>query len=354
LHSELARFGKTVWRRRFLRQFVLRFPVSPAHFFNSPIWVCEKLCRFPVMQKAGLRFLGFARGIVELRTAVKEAGSWKALQHEFGMRLPVLLYHHVGPRRPGTIPGLTVSPERFERQVRWLARRGHVGIRPSDWVCWRREGKGLPDKPILLTFDDGYADIAEYALPVLRRYGFGAAVYIVTGQLAGTNTWDEVRGSGTHGLMTAEQIRYWATQGIEFGAHSRTHADLTTLSAKELAEEVIGSRDDLADLLGSRVVSFAYPYGFYNQAVVDCVRGAFDLAFVADDKREGLNHLLIDPYLLLRTMVQTNDSLLDLECRARWGYNPLLNLRARLRLRSRLKRVARSILGGNRPSSPQE
>jgi glycosyltransferase involved in cell wall biosynthesis/peptidoglycan/xylan/chitin deacetylase (PgdA/CDA1 family) len=347
-HSELAGWGKMGRWRRLRQQIYVRLPVSPAGLLTAPIWACDKLCQFPALQRAGHRLLGMGRGIVEVRSAVKEAGSWRALQSEFGMRLPVLLYHHVGPLRPGTVLGLTVSPEQFERQVRWLARRGYTGIRPSDWVRWRREGKGLPDKPILLTFDDGYADLAEYALPVLRRYGFDAVVFIVTGQLGGTNAWDEARGSGTHRLLTCEQIRYWATQGIEFGAHSRTHADLTTLSAKELAEEVLGSRDDLADLLASRVASFAYPYGFYNQAVGECVRGAFDLAFIADDNREGLNHLLTDPYLLLRTMVQSNDSLLDLECRARWGYNPLLNLRARLRLRSRLKHATRFVLGRGR------
>jgi peptidoglycan/xylan/chitin deacetylase (PgdA/CDA1 family) len=323
--------------------------VAPVGLLTPPIWICDKLCRFPTMQRAGHHLLGVGRGIVEFRSAVREAGSWKALHREFGMRLPVLLYHHVGPLRPGTVPGLTVSPERFEHHVRWLARRGYTGICPSDWVRWRREGKGLPERPVLLTFDDGYADLVEYALPVLRRYGFGGAVYVVTGQMGGTNAWDKACGSGTQRLMSAAQIRYWASQGIEFGAHSRTHADLTTLSAKELAEEVIGSRDELADLLGSRVASFAYPYGSYNQAACDCVRGAFDVAFIADDQNEGLNHLLTDPHLLLRTMVQANDSLLDLECRARWGYNPILNLRARVRLRSRLKGAVRSVFGRSKP-----
>jgi len=240
---------------------------------------------------------------------------------------------------------LTVSPERFERHISWLARRGYAGIRPSDWIKWRRDGKSLPDKPVLVTFDDGYADLAEYALPVLRRYGFGAAVYVVTGQLGGTNAWDEVRGSGTLHLMSADQIRYWATQGIEFGAHGRTHADLTTLSSRELSEEVVGSGKDLEAILGSRVVSFAYPYGFHNPAVDDCVRKAYDLAFIADDNNEGMNHLLTDPHLLLRTMVQTDDSLFALECRAQLGRNPFLNLRARIGLRSRLKRAARRVFG---------
>jgi peptidoglycan/xylan/chitin deacetylase (PgdA/CDA1 family)/glycosyltransferase involved in cell wall biosynthesis len=348
-YSALAALGKTVWWKRMWQYFYVRLPLAHVGLLTPPIWICDKLCRFPAMQRIGHRLLGVGRGIVEFRSAAREAGSWKTLQGEFGMRLPVLLYHHVGPLRPETIPGLTVSPERFERQVGWLARRGYTGICPSDWVRWRREGKGLPDKPVLFTFDDGYADLVEHALPVLRRYGFGAAVYVVTGQLGGINAWDAARGFSALRLMTAEQIRHWATQGIEFGAHSRTHADLTTLSTNELTEEVVGSGKDLESLLGSRVVSFVYPYGYHNQRVDDCVRGAFDLAFLADDKLQGLNHLLTDPFHMRRTRVQANDTWVELECRARWGRTPLLKLRARLRLRSRFKRAVRFVLGPSQP-----
>jgi peptidoglycan/xylan/chitin deacetylase (PgdA/CDA1 family) len=256
------------------------------------------------------------------------------------MRLPVLMYHRVGPDRPGVFPGLEVSPARFERQVRWLARRGFTGVRAADWARWRREGKGLPPKPILLTFDDGYADLAEYALPVLQRHGFGAAVFVVTDLVGKTNVWDEEQGSGTHRLLTADQIRYWATRGIEFGAHGRTHADLTTLSAKAMTEEIVGSKNQLASILGAPVNSFAYPYGSYNQAAQDCARNAFDLTFLGDERTPGIVYLATAPYLLQRTMVQPNDTLADLECRLRWGHSPLQELRARLRLRSRLRRLA--------------
>jgi len=102
------------------------------------------------------------------------------------------------------------------------------------------------------------------------------------------------------------------------------------------------------------VVSFAYPYGFHNQAVDDCVRKTFDLAFIADDRDEGLNHLQTDPHLLLRTMVQSNDSLFALRSRAKLGRYPLLQLktrldelRARAALRTRLRRAANFALGRN-------
>ena len=303
----LTSFGRTVWWRRIPRRIALQMPVSPAYLLTLPIWLCEKLCRFPIMQKAGLFLLEIGRRFTEFRAALKETGSWKNFHREFAMRLPVLLYHHVGPPQPGTHPSLTVSPASFEHQVRWLARRGNQGICPADWLRWRLEGKGLPDKPVLFTFDDGYADLAEYALPVLRHHGFGAAVYVVTGQLGGTNAWDEARGSGTHRLMTAEQIRYWAAHGIEFGAHSRNHTDLTTLTPEKLKEEVLGSGTDIENLLGARVVSFAYPFGFYTEEVVECVRGAFNLAFGISPQNPGINYLVTDPHLLQRTMVQPGD-----------------------------------------------
>jgi GT2 family glycosyltransferase/peptidoglycan/xylan/chitin deacetylase (PgdA/CDA1 family) len=341
----LAGLGTTPGWKRSLRRMVLQFPVSAAHLLTLPIWVCEKLCRFPAVQKAGLRVLEIGRRIEELRAAAREADSWKIFEREFATRLPVLLYHHVGPPQPGTPPSLTVSPQRFEQHVRWLSRRGYQGILPTDWVRWRQEGAGLPEKPVLLSFDDGYADLAEYAFPVLRRYGFGAAVYIVTGQIGGTNAWDQSTGSEARRLMSAEQIRHWARQGIEFGAHSRTHADLTTLSGRELADEVVGSKKDLESILGSPVVSFAYPFGFHNPEAVHSVRANFDLAFGVDSESPALNYLVTDPHLLERTMVQPNDSVLDIECRARWGYSPIQRLRTRLRLRSRARNALRFVAG---------
>lgn len=256
---------------------------------------------------------------------------------EIGPGCPSLLYHRVGPVRPGTHRDLTVSPERFERQMRWLARRGYAGITPSDWLRWVRDGKGLPAKPILLTFDDGYAETAHYALPILRKYGFGAGVFVVTARLGGTNAWDGAGGHETLDLMTGEQIRYWAARGIEFGAHSRTHAHLTRLSAAELAAEVAGSKDDLSQLLGYSPASFAYPYGEYNHAVCNLVRSEFDLAFSADD---GLLYRCSDPHLLRRTYVGHHDSLIEFAlCVRRGGIKTIRTWGARLGLRTRLKRV---------------
>jgi len=179
-------------------------------------------------------------------------------------------------------------------------------------------------------------------LPVLHRHGFGAMVAVVTSQIGGTNAWDESQGSGTHLLMTAEQIREWAAKGIEFGAHSRTHRDLTTVSETDLQEEVAGSANELATLLGAQPRAFAYPYGPYNDRVVHCVRESFQLAFTCE---EGLSSLRTDPYRLRRTLVLPGESLLGFSCRVRWGHNPIHHLRVALRPRTRIKEALQRFRG---------
>lgn len=334
-HSGLCSSAKTPAWKRALRRGIMRSPVSPVPLLTWPLRLAERLSRFLPIRKAGVRLLDATAKIKLLRTALREAGSWNAFQREFEVRLPVLLYHHIGPAPAGTLPGLTISPEHFERQMRWLVRRGYAGITASDWLRWLRDGTGLPAKPVLLTFDDAYADLDEYALPVLRRYGFSAVVYVVTEQLGGTNDWAG-HGRGMLRLMTSEQIRYWATQGIEFGGHTRSHADLTKLGASDLAREVGGSADDLAGLLGSRTVSFAYPYGFYNEPVRSCVSGSFDLAFTTV---EEVSTLRSDPFLLPRTMVHPSDTWMDLAFRVRLGWSPIQFLRSKLRPRTRIRQA---------------
>ena len=318
-----------------LKRLGLRFPFTLT-CVGLPLWIAEKLD----LRRLGIRLMQLARRVVSERAAMREAGSWRALRREFGTKLPVLMYHHVGPQRPGTIPSLTVTPEAFEWQMRWLAHHGYTCIRPADWLRWCKEGSALPEKPVLLTFDDGYADLVEFALPVLKRNGFGAVVYVVTQRA--TNTWDEARGSATHRLMTLEQIREWAAHGIDFGAHSRSHADLTQLTPAELHGEVAGSGDDLRQALGSRVPSFAYPFCFYNDDVRRCVSEHFALAVTC---AEGLNTLATDLFTLRRTMVQPGDTRFDFAARVRRGWSPLEHLRRRTRLRSRLRDASRSLLG---------
>ncbi|MGZ7090380.1 MAG: polysaccharide deacetylase family protein, partial [Candidatus Angelobacter sp.] len=216
-------------------------------------------------------------------------------------RLPALMYHNIGTAEPGSNKALTISPAQFRRQLRWLARQGYAGITASQWLAWCREARPLPDKPVLLTFDDAYADTAKHGFRILREEGFTATVFVVSSEIGGTNTWDQANGIAKQELMTADQIRYWATQGIEFGAHTRTHADLTGLSPSDVRAEMVDSRERLAQLVGEPIVSFAYPYGYYDDSVLRCAKEVFPVAFTCD---AGLNDLRTDLSRLKRAEIE--------------------------------------------------
>jgi len=249
-------------------------------------------------------------------------------------RLAVLLYHHIGNPKPGTSHlSLTVTPAKFRRHVRWLRLRGYTAITPSQWLAYCTTGARLPRKPIIFTFDDAYADCATYAFPVLESFGFPSVVYVITSRVGTSTSWDGLP------LMNVEQIQYWDTHGVEIGAHTRTHPDLTAASEREAADEIAGSKEDLMKA-GITPVSFAYPYGCFDERVRESVQGVFPLAFTCE---EGVNNLQTDPLLLRRTMVHPGDTLLDIEFRAAIGKSPLDWLRSRVRLRTRLKSVLRRL-----------
>lgn len=187
-----------------------------------------------------------------------------------GGRMPlVLMYHSVTPYTEDPYL-VTVSPDRFEQQMRWLRRRGLRGTSVRELLA--AHSLGMADDLIGLTFDDGYADFIQYALPILRRHGFSATVYVIAGRLGGLNDWDPQ--GPRKPLMTAPQVRAIADEGIEIGSHGLHHVRLPEASETRLADEVRLSRAIIQDTVGSDVAGFCYPYGDVSAHVVDAVRGA--------------------------------------------------------------------------------
>lgn len=250
-------------------------------------------------------------------------------------RVPALLYHRVGPPLASAHPALTVSHRRFGSQLRLLARQRFTGISAAAWLAALTAGARLPPRPILLTFDDGYADLAEHAFPPLERLGWSATVFVSTSTVGGRSEWDAPVGADLP-ILSAEEIRAWAARGIEFGAHGSTHCDLAGVGPERLRREVVGGRDELTELIGRSVTAFAYPYGSYNDEVRALVASSFELAFGLD---EGLNDASTDRTRLRRTMVQPGDTALDLLLRTRLGWSPLQRVRARGRVRDRARRL---------------
>jgi GT2 family glycosyltransferase/peptidoglycan/xylan/chitin deacetylase (PgdA/CDA1 family) len=332
-HSALAQIGAASGWKRVGLQLTARSPVSPDSLLRPAMALLERTRFSSTLRKIGLRLFEKCVAIRFLRSAQETAG-WENLQRDFGARVPVLMYHHVGPPLENFDPDLTVSAQQFEAHIRFLARRGYFGIRPSDWLAWIQENKSLPAKPMLLTFDDAFEDLKDSVFPLLERYGFGGLVFVATNCVGKTNRWDKPRGFTLRSCLTAEQIQYWSAKRIDFGAHSRNHPDLTKLAESEVRGELAGSRADLEEIVGAPVISFAYPFGHYDDAAASCAQAQFALSFTTDD---GLNNLRTDRSRLHRNMVYAWDTPLDLEFLVRLGWNPLRSLN--LGIRNRLRRI---------------
>jgi peptidoglycan/xylan/chitin deacetylase (PgdA/CDA1 family) len=178
----------------------------------------------------------------------------------------VLMYHSVEPYRTDPYQ-VTVRPERFERQLRWLHRRGLRGVSMRELLA-ARSARGL----VGLTFDDGYADFVTHVMPALARYGCTATVFVVAGALGGTNTWDEP--GPRKRLMSAGEVRRAAAAGVEIGSHSLNHRRLTGVDDAALGGEVHRSRTILQELTGQEVAGFCYPYGDVGPREVAAVEAA--------------------------------------------------------------------------------
>jgi peptidoglycan/xylan/chitin deacetylase (PgdA/CDA1 family) len=183
--------------------------------------------------------------------------------------LPVLMYHSVAPYTEDPYR-VTVCPERFEQQLRWMHRRGLRGTSVRELLAaWRN---GTAAGLVGLTFDDGYADFFGHVIPALGRFGFTATVFVLADLLGGCNSWDPA--GPRKPLMTADQVRYAARQGMEIGSHGRRHVSLSGIGSAGLAAEVAGSRATLEQVCGQRVTGFCYPYGQVDALAVSAVRAA--------------------------------------------------------------------------------
>ena len=187
-----------------------------------------------------------------------------------GLRhMPMILMYH-GVAEVAEDPNkLCVTPRRFAEQMRWLERQGLRGVGVGTLIDAMRDGRqrGL----VGITFDDGYVNVLEAALPELQRHGFGATAYIISGRLGGTNEWDE---GPSWPLMSADEVGKLAAAGIEIGSHSGTHIRLAGATAGQLAAEVGASRTALAELVGAEIRGFCYPCGSMDAAARRAVADA--------------------------------------------------------------------------------
>jgi peptidoglycan/xylan/chitin deacetylase (PgdA/CDA1 family) len=181
----------------------------------------------------------------------------------------VLMYHSVSPYDQDPYQ-VTMTPQRFERQMRWLGSRGLRGVSMGELLDAAAEVRAR--RLVGLTFDDGYADFVTNAMPVLQRCGFNATAFVLAGRLGGENEWSR---PGPHkALLTAAQLREIACTGIEIASHGLQHVSLLKADDSWLREETVRSRTILQELLGRPIRGFAYPYGHSDARVVAAAEAA--------------------------------------------------------------------------------
>ncbi|OMH28012.1 polysaccharide deacetylase family protein [Motiliproteus sp. MSK22-1] len=216
--------------------------------------------------------------------------------------VPVLMYHQVPDSPPqGSIHCVYTVKEQLREQFSSLKKRG---FQP---VTFKELADGVRvKKPIILTFDDGYEDNYHNLLPLLEEFDFKAVIFALANESLTRNEWDIPGGEPPAALMTSEQLLACHQSGrIEIASHGLTHQHLPTLDADELAREMSDSKHRLEQLLDTEVVSFAYPFGDYQDREVAAAQSAGYLFAIATVS--GPLHLADDFYRIRRINIMPKD-----------------------------------------------
>jgi peptidoglycan/xylan/chitin deacetylase (PgdA/CDA1 family) len=202
--------------------------------------------------------------------------------------MSILCYHSVDPawRSP-----LAVTPAEFDRQCAWLAaNRRVVGLDHAVGMLDRRYM--LPAGTVAITFDDGFAGLAEHATPVLRKHGLPATIFLVASTLTGAPLryeWVEGEPPPEPRTLTLEQALEMQDAGVTFGSHTVNHRDLTHLSDAECVDELSESKQILGDLLGRPATLLAYPGGRHDERVRRIAADTgYEAAFTLPEQREAV------------------------------------------------------------------
>jgi len=214
------------------------------------------------------------------------------------VKLTILMYHKIDEVPPDArFPGNYVSPGDFAQQLDALLEWGYQTINFGEWLRYRTDSSWrFLVRPVIITFDDGYTCFDRNAWPALRQRGMTATVFLVAGQIGGTNAWDSAERQER--LLDARRIRELRHEGVQFGSHSLTHVPLARLSARDAMHELAESRTRLGDLLDAPPDVFAYPFSNQSAEVRRLAREAGYLAAVRGGGR--MNTRRTDPYGLRR------------------------------------------------------
>ncbi len=214
--------------------------------------------------------------------------------------VPILMYHYISVPPPGADRyrlDLSVTPENLDAQLAWLAENGYTTITLQDLLYHLTLGRSLPEKPILLTFDDGYADAYGNAFPILQKYGFVGTFFIITDRIT----------YGESNYVTWDQVVELHDAGMDIQSHTRTHPDLRGLSGAQLLWQILGSREALEARIDKQVRFFCYPAGRYDANAIRALERFGYWAAVTTEY--GTTHSTAGLFTLKRIRIRRSDTL---------------------------------------------
>lgn len=205
--------------------------------------------------------------------------------------VPVLMYHSIAERSSRAFADFVVPPTVFAEQMSALSSAGCHCLTMSELARIRASGATVPDRAVAVTFDDGFADFAESALPALLSNGLSSTLYVATKYVGTTSSWLQPDGEGSRSMLSWSAVCDLAHAGVECGAHSHSHPQLDLTSADDTWREVRLSKEKLEDRLQRNIDSFAYPYGYSSRVVRRMVEKAgFTNACIVGDLVSDSDH----------------------------------------------------------------
>jgi peptidoglycan/xylan/chitin deacetylase (PgdA/CDA1 family) len=212
--------------------------------------------------------------------------------------VPSLMYHKIGfPGADSRVPSIWATEDEFCWQLDYLKSHGFTSMLFAEFRDAQRGARPMPEKPVLITFDDGYANNYELAFPILKEMGMKANVFLVFEKIGGDSRWDSaIETAAPIPMLTWPQIRDMRDSGVfEFGSHTMRHRDLRKIPVADARWEIAQSKKALEACLGREVIGFAYPWGegAYDPKVRPLVREA---GYLYDfGTKPGISALPYDP-----------------------------------------------------------
>jgi peptidoglycan/xylan/chitin deacetylase (PgdA/CDA1 family) len=210
------------------------------------------------------------------------------------------MYHHIDDPPPGADAirrDLSVSPQNFEGQLRYLKQEGYETITLNDLALHLAVGKPLPPRPIILTFDDGYTDAYTHAYPLLQRYGFVGTFFVLSAHAD----------AGNPDFLSWAEVEEMYAGGMRFEPHSYDHPDMRNRGFDFVVFQILAPKEAIEARTGEKCRFFAYPFGRYDQFVIDVLRSAHFWGGVLTE--QGATHTADDLFTLHRVRIHGYDDL---------------------------------------------